>query len=324
MQSVYQCFIAQDTICLEVELSPANQTTSHDMKSFEDVPSLERSQHHVLQASFNHIGDVLPAKALIEQSTTQLLSSLPSQPWGIERTTDHLLDTVVPALNRSSLSPNYYGFVIGGATPAARVADTIVSAYDQNVSFHLPDQSIATTVEDRALRMLLDLLQFDANAWTGRTFTTGATASNVLGILSGREHVVNAAVERHIRGPLSSQKSSVTVGNDGLLAACMVAKIDEIQILTTLPHSSLIKACSVAGLGRSSVVHVGRTEDSIEFDLNKLEAHLQRANTASIVAISCGEVNTGFFATQGIEDVQKIRVICDKYTAWLHVDAGMI
>ena len=181
---------------------------------------------------------------------------------------------------------------------------------------------MTTVVEDRALRLLLELLWFDASVWTGRTFTTGATASNILGILCGREYVVGKAVQRHNRNSKFPMTPNATVGDDGLLAACMAGKLDKIQLLTTLPHSSMMKACSIAGLGRSSVVHVGSEKDVIDFDLEDLEAQLKRANTASIVVVSCGEVNTGFFATHGVEDFQKIRSLCDRYEAWLHVDAG--
>lgn len=114
----------------------------------------------------------------------------------------------------------------------------------------------------------------------------------------------------------------MTVAGHGLLTACMAAGIEDIQILTTQPHSSLAKACSVAGIGRSSVIDVGSKGDGIRFDLEVLEKHLEREKTASIVVISCGEVNTGFFATHGSEEVRSIRSLCDKYKAWLHVDAG--
>ena len=189
--------------------------------------------------------------------------------------------------NASSGSANYYGYITGGATPAARVADSIVGAYDQNVQIHLPEQSIATIVEDNALRLLLDLLRLDASTWSCRTFTTGATASNILGLLCGREHIINEAIKRHV------SRSGVcngagTVGENGLLSACRAANIENIQILTTMPHSSLIKACSIAGFGRSCVIDVGVSKESLEIDLGILEDCLKRENTVSILALSCG------------------------------------
>ena len=184
---------------------------------------------------------------------------------------------------------------------------------------HLPDQSISTIVENNALCLLLDLLRLDSSIWSGRTFSTGATASNVLGLLCGREYIVNEAIKRR-----SASAKLESVGDDGLLAACRAADIDCIQVLSTMPHSSLLKACSVVGLGRSCVIDVGVSKEFLEFNLAVLEDHLKRQNTVSIIALSCGEVNTGLFATHGYSEVECIRALCDKYGAWIHVDGGRL
>lgn len=194
-----------------------------------------------------------------------------------------------------------------------------MSAYDQNVSVHLPDQSITTTVENNALCLLLDLLRLDASIWSGRTFSTGATASNILGLLCGREYIVNETIKKRTTGAKSE-----SVGDNGLLAACRAADIDCIQVLSTMPHSSLLKASSIVGLGRSCVIDVGVSKESLEFNLAVLEDHLKRQNTVSIVALSCGEVNTGLFATHGYSEIECIRALCDKHGAWIHIDGGRL
>lgn len=264
-----------------------------------------------------------PSLSVLDIAKTSLFPRVPQPALGIQKTTAHLLEKIAPALNRASLSANYYGFVTGGVSPAARVADGVVSFYDQNVQVHLPDQTVATFVEDTALVLLLDLLNLEKGKWLGRTFTTGATSSNILGLACGREYIINQAIRRHKKNSINlSDKNYETVGEQGLLAASRAANIDNVQILTTLPHSSLRKASSIIGFGRSSVHDVGKANDSLAFDLEQTETMLQQANTASILVISCGEVNTGFFATHGFEEVQVLRILCDKYNAWIHVDAG--
>ncbi|KAL8924882.1 MAG: hypothetical protein Q9208_003765 [Pyrenodesmia sp. 3 TL-2023] len=190
----------------------------------------------------------------------------------------------------------------------------------ENVQVHLPEATIATTVEDRALRLLLQLFDFEVAEWPGRTFTTGATSSNIMGLACGREYIIDEAIrrkEKHTAG-----QSSGRVGEMGLLAACRQADIIDIQILTTLPHSSLKKASCIVGLGRSCFHQVSRSHTDLEFDLDLVENLLKQPNTASIVVISCAEVNTGLFATHSREDVRAVRALCDKYSAWLHVDAA--
>jgi glutamate/tyrosine decarboxylase-like PLP-dependent enzyme len=224
-----------------------------------------------------------------------------------------LQEDIVPGLNRPSKSPNYYGFVTGGVTPAAAFGDRIVSENDQNVCVHLPKESIATEVEDRAISMVCELLELAPTNWPHRTFTTGATASNVLGLACGREFVLHEAAVFNDK--------DVSVAEHGIHEAMCMAGIENIQILTSMPHSSLRKAASIVGLGHASVKDVGLPDSPHRFDMQALKAALSKPKVASIVAVSCAEVNTGFFATNKAE-MEQIRSLCDLYGAWIHIDAA--
>lgn len=256
---------------------------------------------------------VLPSQENIEKARSSLVESLPSNGIGANAADKHLQDNIVPALNRPSKSPSYYGFVTGGVTPAAAAADRIVSEYDQNLSVHLPNETIATEVEDRALSMLCELLNLEPEEWPHRTFSTGATASNILGLACGREFVIREAAVFNDK--------DISVAEHGVHEAMRLAGIESIQILTTMPHSSLRKAASIVGLGHNSVKDVGLPETPHRFDMAALKAALSKPKVASIVAVSCAEVNTGFFATDRA-DMDQIRNLCDQFGAWLHVDAA--
>ena len=288
------------------------------MEEDKDLACLRDAHSHSLQILRQKSIPVLPQSSRLENARSALLQTIPEHGLGIEQTSNHLLQDIAPGLNASSLSANYYGFVIGGSTPAARIADNLVSTYDQNPSVHLPDQTVATNVEDKALRLLLDLLRFDQKEWSG-VFSTGATASNVLGLACGREYVLNERIKSRL-----GADSKESVGSLGLLKACRIAGVEEINIFTTMAHSSLFKASSILGLGRACVHDVGTSNGAITFDLQKLEQQLASShhNSASIVVISCGEVNTGLFATHSLAEVQTLRNLCDKYAAWLHVDGA--
>ncbi|KAF1946675.1 pyridoxal-dependent decarboxylase [Clathrospora elynae] len=259
--------------------------------------------------------DVLPCTATINHARSKLQAHLPTQGLGLDESIRHLQEDLAPAFNASSRSPNYYGFVTGGTTPAAALADNLVTAYDQNVGVHLPNETIATDVEDRALSLLCELLDFQPEQWPHRIFTTGATSSNVLGLACGREYVI-AEASAHRTDAENS------VGELGIVEAMRKAGIDEIQILTTVPHSSLSKAASILGLGRASVNCLGRSDAPHKFDIPLLKKALEQPGAASIVAVSASEVNTGLFATAGVEEMQELRKLCDMYGAWIHVDAA--
>lgn len=260
----------------------------------------------------------LPSSPALLHGRASLDTSLPSLGLGPDKTLQHITSDIVPALNNASLSPRYFGFVTGGSLPVAEAADNVVSALDQNVQVHLPHDTLCTDVEDAALRMLVDLLGLgEADAWPGRTFTTGATGSNVLGLACGREAVVGSRLAE--RG-----SPAVTVAKAGLLGACRAAGVSRIQVLTSGGHSSLIKAASVVGIGHDEVKELPLSaEEPWRLDLDAVERELKLSaeGVASIISVSAGEVNTGRYATNAL-DMPKLRSLADKYGAWIHVDGG--
>lgn len=227
-------------------------------------------------------------------------------------TISHILADIVPALNSQALSSRYYGFVTGGVHPVAQAADNVVTALDQNVQVHMPStHSISTVVEHHALSMLRSLLVLDG--FQGKTFTTGATASNIMGLACGREAVISARLPDYAK--------TGGVGELGLLGACMAAGVKEVQILTSKGHSSFYKAASIVGLGRAAVKDFGVPDTSWVLDLKAVERELKREGVASIIVVSAGEVNTGQFGTTG-ETMKELRKLADRYKAWIHVDGG--
>jgi glutamate/tyrosine decarboxylase-like PLP-dependent enzyme len=276
------------------------------------MPALKKVLEHARRTLKERSDDALPAPEAVQAAANELVPSLGDDGLPPDAVAEHLLG-LTTGFSNSSLSSTYYGFVTGGSTPYATFAEIIASVYDQNVGVHLPDQSVATHVEDRAHAMFLQLIGFNPDEFPGRSLSTGATASNIQGLACGREWIIQ---KRLGDGP--------SVGELGLLEACQRAGVHEIKILSTSPHSSLGKAASIVGLGRDACMDMRRdqAEQEIRFDFKKLEAELKVEGRACIVAVSCGEVNTGNYATYSRKEMAQLRELCDKYRAWLHADGG--
>ncbi|KAH0844023.1 putative tyrosine decarboxylase [Fonsecaea pedrosoi] len=257
----------------------------------------------------------------------------------LDRLSSHLATSVLPHLNLSSLSPNYYGFVTGGATPAALLGDLLASVYDQNVQVHLPRETIATTLEVTTLNLLVQLFRLPEAEWGigrrgggggggggGGTFTTGATASNVLGLALGREFVLRKALQR--RTGISAEEDdgdAGSCGEHGVAELMAQAGLRKIQVLSTLPHSSIAKAASIVGIGRKNVISISTSTsqgDGLQIDLARLAEEAAKPDVVNILAISAGEVNTGRFATDSRAQMLRLRRMCDEFGIWIHVDGA--
>ncbi|KAF9885960.1 hypothetical protein FE257_012135 [Aspergillus nanangensis] len=294
---------------------PSKEHRMNSQEDSENLPQIISTTHKSLLTILQNARtrNILPTPDTLSRAVQSLPSHLPPHGQGLSQTTEHLLHDIAPAVSSSSLSSRYFGFVTGGTTPAARLADYLVTTLDECLAVRIPADTIATDVENRALTMLAELLHLnqtnpDGSAvWTG-FFTPGSSTSNLYGIACGREHVLRVR-----EAPLS--------GSVGIRAACEAAGLPEIQILCSMGHPSIMKAASLTGLGRSAVKQMGLPSRPWHLDVRRVQHEIQRTDCASIVSVSLGEVNTGKVGITA-DELKQLRQLCDRYQAWLHIDAA--
>ncbi len=221
---------------------------------------------------------------------------LPERGLGALRALDLFERQVAPNLS-GGVGPRYLGYVTGGATPAALVGDWLAAAVDQNPAS--PGDSIAPALIEETVAMMAAL--FDLPTGPGGfdgCFTTGALGANLLGAASFREW--------------AGRRSGVDVTETG------VAALSGLQVFTASPHITMLKVMGLLGLGRSSLMQIGRLPGREAMDVAALEAALAASDARSkVVVASAGIVSTGDF-----EDLNAIADICEKHDAWLHVDGA--
>ena len=199
-----------------------------------------------------------------------------------------------PGIVRSP-GPRYFGFVTGGATPAALAGDWLTSAIDQNAGMWLTSPAAAQT-ELTVIRWLLELFRLPAN-WSG-ALTTGATMANLCGLAAARQW--------------ASERLGFDAARDGLGGQPPLPVISSVEI-----HQSARKALGILGFGRDAIQIIPANEGSI--DLAAFDRALAAHGGPAIVIANAGEVNTGAF--------DPIRALADRCGAhapgvWLHVDGA--
>ncbi|RHY44527.1 hypothetical protein DYB30_003572 [Aphanomyces astaci] len=183
-------------------------------------------------------------------------------------------------------------------TPASLVGDWLTSTVDQNPTSNWDSE--APSFERETVASLAKWFRLPSH--TG-SFVTGATMSNFVGLAIAREWV--------------GRQRGVQVITDG------VAALGPVCIFAGSLHSSIDKAASMLGLGRSCVRVVPTLASREAIDVDALDAALTEAchGTSCIVVASAGTINTGDFDDfQGSR--RNIRFGC-MWTARLALDSTL-
>lgn len=218
--------------------------------------------------------------------------SLPEQGLGTESAADLVATKLIPQMS-ASRGPRYWGFVTGGATPAATYADWLVSLLDQNVS--KSGDSIASLVEQQAIKWLVALFDLP-DSFTGLC-TTGATASNFLAAVTARQ--------------FAGDQQNIDIAKQGMGSL-------NVEIFSACPHASMIKTLGLAGFGQDAIRWIKTLPNSECMDPDDLATQLQQSQASSKIVISSAATVTG----TSFDDLQRISRLCKAHSAWLHVDAA--
>jgi glutamate/tyrosine decarboxylase-like PLP-dependent enzyme len=224
-----------------------------------------------------------------EQLREALGGPLPEEPLDPEQVLNDLAAGAEPGVVAMG-SGRYFGFVIGGALPAALAADWLTTAWDQNAGLYVGGPS-ASVVEQVTREWLVELLGLPAEASIG--FVTGTQMAHVTGLAAARFHVLDAV--------------GWDVGRDGLTGAPGVR-----VLVGEKRHVTVDRALRLLGLGAPTVV---AADDQGRLQVDSLRAAL--GDGPSIVCAQAGEVNTGAF-----DPLPEIADACEQAGAWLHVDGA--
>jgi glutamate/tyrosine decarboxylase-like PLP-dependent enzyme len=191
--------------------------------------------------------------------------------------------------------PRYFGFVIGGALPAAIAADWLTGAWGQNAALHALSPA-AAAAEEVAGRWMLDLLALPATASVG--LPTGAGLGNTVGLAAGRHAVLaRSGWDVEARGLYGAPEIGVVIGADA--------------------HATLLTALQYLGLGRDRVIRVA-VDDQGRMLADEARAAIDGHPGPLLVAIQAGNVNTGAF-----DPAADIADAVDRHpNAWMHVDGA--
>jgi len=200
------------------------------------------------------------------------------------------IDEIGSPATVASAGRRYFGFVIGGALPAALAANLLAGVWDQNAGIEAASP-ISSFLEEICRKWLLEILDLPAEAGIG--FVTGATMANFTALAAARHGVL--------------KKIGWDVEEDGLFGAPPINIIvgDEV-------HVSVLKALSMLGLGRNRIIRVPVDNQG------RMKAELiPNKSEPTIICMQAGNVNTGAF-----DPADSICKTAKNMNAWVHIDGA--
>ncbi len=250
---------------------------------------------HALAHSLDWLASVATRPVGPRRTANELAAAfaapLPDGPTDPVTVVDELAAIADPGL-MAMPSGRFFGWVIGGALPAALAADWMVSAWDQNAGMRYATPA-AAAAEEAAGGWLLDLLGLPAGSDVG--FTTGATMANFVGLAAARKWTLDrVGWDLDTLGLSGSPRITVFAGADRHVTIDLVLRY----------------------LGLAAPVEIGVDSEG-RLDPDALGRALDGHDGLAIVCLQAGNLHSGAF-----DPIGQATTIAHAHDAWVHVDGA--
>jgi glutamate/tyrosine decarboxylase-like PLP-dependent enzyme len=232
--------------------------------------------------------------ATVDELRDALGGPLPEEPTAAPDVIEALVAAAEPGVVAIP-SGRYFGFVIGGALPAALAADWLTSTWDQNAGLYVAGPS-AAVVEEVAGAWLAELLGLPRTSSVA--FVTGCQMAHVTALAAARHEMLRRAgwdVAHH--GLQGGPRLRVAVGAQR--------------------HVTVDRALRFLGIGAAQIVAVDADGQGRMRADALAETLAADATAPTIVCAQAGDVNTGAF-----DPLPAIADAARAAGAWLHVDGA--
>ena len=223
------------------------------------------------------------------QALTLFRESMPEQGRNPLEILDQLHRVGSPA-TVAQTGGRYFGFVNGGAIPAAVAVRWLTDVWDQNTALSVMSP-VVSELETLCERWLVHLLGFPEGTVAG--LVSGTSAAILCSLVAGRNHLLS--------------RMGWDVNGRGLFGA------PEIRVIVgEQAHASVFKVLSFIGLGRDRVVTVPADGQG-----RMIPGQVPRLDNTTLLILQAGNVNSGAF--------DPFEILCNsarEANAWVHVDGA--
>jgi glutamate/tyrosine decarboxylase-like PLP-dependent enzyme len=287
--SYRHCTKKRDNVLIWVLFGEENM---HNESPFRHV--LERALNHSLAHLDSLDRAPVAATATLEMLRERLARPLSQQGVAAGTVIDELVADTAGGITGSA-GGRFFGWVIGGALPAALAADWLTSAWDQNAASFACAPAEAV-IEEVCGAWLKDLLRLPPGA--SFALTSGCQMAHLTALAAAR----NALLAR----------SGWDVERDGLFGAPHIRILSSDQY-----HGSITRATRMLGMGTACVVGLPANQAGQLAADTLAHALAQDGGTLTIVLLQAGDLNIGAY-----DCFADLIPLAHRHGAWVHVDGA--
>ena len=215
--------------------------------------------------------------------------SLPETPSEPKETLELLHSKGAPATTAQT-GGRYFGFVNGSIFPPALAAKWLVDTWDQNPALYVISP-VTAHLETLCEQWIVDLIGLPKGTAAG--FVSGTSVATLCGLITGRDTLLrNLGWDVQGQGLFGAPELKVVVGQH--------------------THATVMKALSLAGMGRDRVVKVPVDQQGCI-----IAESLPELDNSTLVVLQAGNVNSG-----GFDPFTLLCQAANKAGAWVHIDGA--
>ena len=262
-----------------------------------------RAGHEVVDWIADYMEQVGTYPVLSKSEPGSIRSQLPpAPPMSGESFDDILADVdkiILPGITHWQ-SPNFFAFFPANNSGPSILGELISAGLGVQGMLWLTSPA-CTELETHVLDWVVEILDlpdhFLSSSAGGGVIQDTASSSTLCALLAARERATNFETRK--------------VGIDRTFTA----------YATSESHSSVEKACAIAGIGTANLRLVA-ADDQLRLDAGDLEACIRADRQAGLTPI-CVIGTVGTTSTGAVDPIAEIGQLCQREAVWLHVDAAM-
>ncbi len=197
-------------------------------------------------------------------------------------------------------SPNFFAYFPANTSGPSILGDLLSSGLGVQGMLWATSPA-CTELETHVLDWLAEMLdlptKFHSNGSGGGVIQDSASSASLCALLAARERVLDY--------------QGIVSGLDGNLVA----------YTSSQAHSSIEKACMIAGIGRQNLRTIA-VDENYAMRVDDLQSQIESDRRAGLKPFFVG-ATVGTTSSNGIDPLREIGAICKQEGLWLHVDAAM-